>query len=230
VKANRLVLLAVAGAATFSLTGCAESGNHAAQVGDKVVTTSDVEFLTRLQCDSLDKASQDPAQSSQVQAAPRSRVRAEMVNALVDAALNAQIASAEHASYDRATYRQVMDQFEPVAQAAAANDRDHYRELVGGFYQGQLEVYDLAKKQLAGQGVAKPSDDEIQNAIAGIQAKYRKRFDVTINPVYGANADGQAGSQDPSLSVAVSSDAKQSVAATPSASWIAKLPARQRCG
>jgi len=230
VKANRLVLLAVTGATALSLSGCAQSGNHAAVVGDDVVTTSDVDFLTRLQCDSISKAAKDPAQAGQVQATARRKVRADMLNVLVQSRLDAQLAAKEHATYDKATFRQVMDQFEPVAQAAPAKDREHYRELVGAFYKGQMQVYELAKAELASQGVAAPGDDELQNAIAGLEADYRKSVEVDINPSYGADADGVAGKVDPSLSVAVSSFAKQGAAQTPSASWISGLPSSQRCG
>lgn len=229
-KANRLVLLALAGAATFSLTGCAQSGNHAAQVGSQVITTSDVDFLARMQCDALDGAAKNPAQSSQVQMVSKRQVRADMVNALVESALDAQLAAKEHANYDTATYRQVMNQFESAVQQAPAADRDRFRTLVGSFYKGQLQVFELAKAALVGQGVASPSQQQIQQAISGLEADYRKSIDLTINPVYGANADGVAGTEDPSLSTPVSSFAKQAVSASPSSSWLSGLPSRQRCG
>jgi ABC-type sugar transport system substrate-binding protein len=117
-KANRLVLLAVAGASMLSLSGCAQSGSSAAQIGNVTLSTSDVSFLTRMQCQALDRAAKDPAQAAQVQVLPTRLVQADMVNALVQAELNHQLALKLGTAYDRATYRSVMDQFEPVVLKA----------------------------------------------------------------------------------------------------------------
>lgn len=231
-KVMRLGALAVAGVAVLTLSGCSggTTGGRAAQVGDATVTTSDVDFLTRMQCDSLDNAAKDPAQAQQVQAVTTRKVRADMVNALVDSEINSQLAAEQNASYDTATYRQVMDQFEPAVQAAPAADRDRFRSLVGGFYRGQLQVYALAQEKLASEGVTKPNNDEVSNAIATIQGDFRKGLDVTVNPVYGPDAAGNAGVVDASLSRPVSAFAKEAASAKPSAEWVAGLPTGQRCG
>ncbi len=229
-KANRLVLLAVAGVATLSLSGCSESGGNAAEVGDDVVSTSDVSFLTRMQCDALDSAAKDPAQAAQVQTTSTRLVRAQMVNALVQSTLNAQLADKEGADYDRATYRQVMDQFEPAVQAAPAEDQDRFRDLVGQFYQGQLEIFALAQRELSGQGVQEPTDAQMEATVGALQDQYRKSVTVKINPVYGPDASGVAGVTDPSLSVPVSSFAKQASSSSPAPEFVATLPANLRCG
>jgi hypothetical protein len=114
VKANRLVLLAVAGTSLLALTGCTQSPSVAARVDGATVSTSDVDFLTRMQCDTLDKAAANPAaqaQSGGVQTVSKAQVRTGMVNTLIQTELNRQIAAKQHLGYDRATLRQVMDQF-----------------------------------------------------------------------------------------------------------------------
>ena len=228
-KANRLVLLALAGAVTFGLTGC-QSGNRAAEVGGDVITTSDVDFLTRMQCDAIADAAKDPAQADQVQQISTRQVRTQMVNALVQAALNRQLADKTGADYDRATYRQVMDQFEPAVQAAPKKDRERFRDLVGSFYRGQLEVYTVAQRKMAEAGIAQPTDQEVQDAVTAVQEDFRKSVDIDINPVYGPDAAGVAGAVEPSLSLAVSDFAKQSSAAEPAPTFIARLPKNMRCG
>ena len=229
---NRLVLLAVAGASVLALTGCAQSGNVAARVGDTTVPTSEVDFLTRMQCATLDKAAEDPTQAEQggARMVATSQIRTTMVNTLVQAELNRQLAAKEHLSYDRTTLRNVMVQFGSVVDQVPAKDRDRFRDLVEDIYRGQLQVYAKAESQLAGQGVESPSQDQVDQAIAAVQAKFRKSVDVDVNPEYGADADGVAGAGDPSLSLAVSSFAKQSRSAQPDAVWVSKLPADQRCG
>jgi len=232
VKANRLVLLAVAGVSVLSLSGCAQTGNVAARVGDRTVPTSDVDFLARMQCDSLDKAANDPAQAAQggVQMVPTSQVRTSMVNTLVQAELDRQLAAKEHLSYDTTTLRNAMAQFQSVLSSVPAADRDRFRGMVEDIYRGQLQLYTLAQRQLADQGVTKPTQDQVNQAIASIQEKYRKSVDVKVNPLYGADDSGMAGSVDPSLSRPVSSFAKQSTSSRPDARWVGQLPADQRCG
>lgn len=229
-KANRLVLLAVAGTSVLALTGCTQTGNVAAKVGDTTVPTSEVDFLTRMQCTSLDKAAKDPAQAGSVQVVSTSQIRTSMVNTLIQTELNRQLAEEQNLSYDKTTLRNAMQQFGSVLQTVPAKDRDRFRDLVESIYRGQLEVYSLAQSRLAAQGVTDAGQQQIDEAISKIQDDYRKTVDIDVNPAYGADADGVAGSQDPSLSTPVSSFAKQSRKAQPDASWVSKLPADQRCG
>jgi len=232
VKANRLVLLAVAGASVLALTGCAQTGNVAAQVGGRTVATSDVDFLTRMQCDSLNKAAEDPTQSAQggVQMVPTSQIRTGMVNTLVQAELDRQLAAKEHLSYDTTTLRNAMVQFQSVLSSVPEADRDRFRSMVEAIYRGQLQLYALAQRQLADQGIANPTQDQVNQAIASIQEKYRKKVKIAVNPTYGAGDSGVAGTVAPSLSKPVSSFAKQAGSAQPDATWVGKLPADQRCG
>jgi hypothetical protein len=230
VKPRRLLLLAVAGTSMLALSGCAQSGNVAAQVGGTTVTNADVNFLTQMQCDTLKKAAKDPAQAQGAQVVPTSLIRTGMVNALVEAELNRQLADREHASYDKATLRTVMDQFEPVVAQAPAKDRERFRDLVSGFYRGQLRVYALAQQQLSQQGITDPTSDQVDKTVAAIQDTYRKSVKVEVNPEYGPDAKGVAGAEDPSLSVPLSSFAKQARSSSPKPTWVSDLPADQRCG
>jgi hypothetical protein len=239
VKANRLVLLAVAGVSMLALTGCSQTGDVAARVGDSTVPTSDIDFLTKVQCDIYDKAAEQSP--GQVQAVPVSQVRAQWVNTLVDAELNRQLADRDDLSYDRSTLRSAMDQFEQTLKQAPAADRDRAREMVETIYRGQLQVVALAHRNLASEGVTDPTDQQTQDAVTKILEDFRKGVDVKVNPQYGPDADGVAGSVDPSLSRAVSSFARFSVEAPPDSStdptaaqrytaWVDGLPGDQRCG
>ena len=232
-KANRLVLLAVGAASMLALSGCAQSGGVAARVGDTTVPTSDIDFLTELQCDILDKVAKQGG--GQVQAVPVSRVRTQWVNTLIDSELNRQLAEREGVSYDKATLRQAMDQFESTLAEAPAADRDRAREMIEQIYRGQLEAVTLAQQNLAAEGVTEPTDADLQQAVTKVLDDFRTKVDIDVNPAYGADAGGVAGSVDPSLSRAVSSYAKASlgglsVTAEPDATWVGDLPADQRCG
>ena len=229
-KAHRLVVLAVAGASLLALSGCSQSGSVAAKVGDRTVPTSDVDFLTRMQCTALEKAANDPAQAGSAQMVAVSQVRTSMLNTLVQAELDRQLAEKKHLRYDQDTLRNVMAQFQSVLTQVPAKDRDRFRDIVEDVYRGQLQVYSLAQEQLVADGKDNPSQADVDQAISAIQDKYRKTVDVEVNPQYGPDSAGVAGKADPSLSLAVSSFAKQSRSSQPQASWIAKLPDNQRCG
>jgi hypothetical protein len=117
-----------------------------------------------------------------------------------------------------------------VVKQAPAEDRDRFRTMVEDVYRGQLQVYTLAQDELAKLGNDQPTQGEVDNAVNAIQEKYRKTVHVEVNPAYGADASGVAGQDDPSLSVAVSSFAKQARSGRPDPTWVAKLPRNQRCG
>jgi hypothetical protein len=231
VKANRLVLLAAAGASVLTLSGCSTAGGDvAATVDGKDITNSDVTFLAREQCDALNLAVKDPAQSSGVQAASRKQVRASMLNALVQAQLNRELGDSQKVTYDRATYRQAMDQFEQTVQQTPQKDRSRFRDLVGGLYQGQLQVYAIATRDLAAQGVEKPTQDQVETAVTKLQNDFRATAEVKIDPVYGAGKSGVAGAEDTSLSAPVSAFARGSVGNPENPTWVGALPANQKCG
>lgn len=230
-KVNRLVLVAVAGASVLTLSGCGQTGNVAARIDDTIVSTSDVDFLTRIQCDSLDRSAETPAEGAQpVQTIPTAQIRTGMVNTLIQAEINRRLAEEEGLTYDKATLRSVMQQFESVVEQADEEDRDRFRSFVEDVYRGQLQVYTLAEENLAEAGIRNPVQEQVDQAVAGIQGKYRLSLDIEINPRYGPDDDGVAGATDPSLSLAVSSDAKKSRAAQPDPTWVAGLPDNQRCG
>lgn len=239
-KANRLVLLAVAGTSVLALTGCTPSGNVAAKVGDDTITTSQVDFLTRMQCDALDRASTNASSQGTTQMASIAQVRAGMLNTLVQNVLNSQLAAKDHLGYDKATLRSVMGQFESVLSQVPAKDRDKFRAVVEDVYRGQLQVYTLAQGQLAKAGISSPSQEQVDQAVSAIQNDFRKGVDIEINPAYGGDHSGVAGAVDPSLSLARSSFAKKSQESPPDSSdsaasaayqkWLITLPAGQRCG
>ena len=231
-KANRLVVLAAAGASVLALTGCSPSmgGDVAATVDGPAITNSEVKVLARMQCTAIDDSAKDPAQAGSVQAVSRKQIRAQMPNALVQAQLNGELAKEQDVSYDRATYRQVMDQFEQAVQKAPEQDRARFRELVGSLYQGQLEVYAIAARDLGAQGVEKPTQQQVEALVSKLQDDFRAKAKVKIDPVYGAGRSGLAGSTDTSLSKPISAFAKSSVASAEDPAWIGQLPANEKCG
>lgn len=229
-KAHRLVLLAAAGASVLTLSGCSQTGNVAATVDGKTITNADVTFLADRQCSAINAARKDPAQSSQVQTVSRKQIRAAMLNAMVQAELNSELGDERNVSYDKASYRQAMDAFEPEVQKAPKADRSRFRDLIGSFYRGQLQVYAIAASELGGQGVTQPTQEQVEGTVAQLQNDFRAKADIDIDPEFGADDNGIAGAADNSLSKPLSAFAKASVAGTEDPTWVEALPANQKCG
>lgn len=216
--------LGVVGA--LALSGCSQGGGVAARVDGTVIPMSDVDLLTRVQCDSMAAQRGMPGAS----VVPISQVRAQAVNALVEAEINRQLGESLKPAYDTEQYRASLDQLESALGSVEAKDRDATRELITRFYRGQFQLMALAEAELADKGVSKPNDDELRNAEAALQSRFRKGADIRVDPSFGPDSTGVAGQQDPSISVPVSSFAKQAASQSPKPSWVMDLPAGQQCG
>lgn len=221
----KLAVICVVGA--LALSGCSQDdGGVAARVDGTVIPMSDVDLLTRVQCESM-KASRGAPGASIV---PVSQVRAQAVNALIEAEINSKLGEAEQADYDTEQYRAALDQLEDALGSIKAKDRAATRELITRFYRGQFQLMALAQADLAGKGVTKPNDDELRNAEASLQSRFRKSAEIRIDPSFGPDSKGVAGQEDPSISMPVSSFARQATSQSPKASWVMDLPANQQCG
>ncbi len=223
-RAAALASLGVVGA--LLLGGCSQDSGVAARVDGTVIPMSDVDLLTRVQCDSMAAQRGMPGAS----AVPISKVRAQAVNALVEAEINSQLGAAEQPEYDTAQYRAALEQLDGALDTVKAKDRDATRELITRFYRGQFQLMALAQAELADKGVTKPNDDELRNAEAALQGRFRTSVSIRIDPSFGPDAEGVAGQQDPSISVPVSAFAKQAASSDPAPSWVMGLPDAQRCG
>src|SRR5690606_34165864 len=157
-----------------------------ARVDGTVIPMSDVDLLTLVQCDSM-KAQRGAPGATVV---PVSQVRAQAVNALVEAEINGKIGAAEKVDYDTEQYRTALDQLEDALGTVKAGDRAATRELITRFYRGQFQLMALAQAELAGKGVTKPNDDELRNAEAALQSRFRTSADIRIDPSFGPDAKG----------------------------------------
>ena len=233
-KANRLVLLAVAGTSMLALTGCTQSGNVAARVGDDTVPTSEVDFLTTMQCDTLDKAAENRPPQGSTQTVPISQVRTGMVNALVQSELNRQLGREPSTlTYDKQRLRSVMDQFEPVAQAGPGEGpRPLPRPGRARSTGASCQVYTLAQRAAgrAGRRPARPRT-QVDKAVPGDPGRLPQDVDVEVNPRYGRGRR-RCRRVDGPLAVARGVVVRQAgpVLVSPTPPGCASLPANQRCG
>jgi hypothetical protein len=224
VKLSKIVLVPVLSAALLT-TGCGSTDRVAAHVGDETVSTSDVDVLSEMQCALVQDNPTQPGK-------PTVRVlRNASVDALVHMEVVRQLVDAREAGeYDVSAYRQQIAGVDEALKAVPAGERERAIELLKNYTRGDLQLQHIATEQLAQEGTTNPTPQQVDETAAKIYEDFRKEIDVEVNPAYSPDESGRAGQQDGSLSVPVSSYAKQTEEDRPDAAWVSSLPAKLRCG
>jgi hypothetical protein len=232
VKAHRLVLLAATGVALVLLTGCAPAGSTAIKVDGTSFTKDDVDLFTDFQCGYLEAAG---AAGGQVPALSRQDMRSQSAMFLVSTALDRQIVGDAGVKADEAQVQQTMGQLkQAINKVAKGDDRTRLTDLIADYLRAQLGVQDVVVAQLGGEATLTKLGQEaatqaVQQAIAGARDSYAKKADISVDPVYGLDADGLKVGSNGSLSVAISKFAKAASSGTSDSTWLAALPKNQRC-
>jgi hypothetical protein len=226
VKTHRIAAIVLTPVALLALSGCGTHAGVSATVDGTKISTSDVDLLTRVQCDGLDQAQG----SSGATTTPVAVVRQQALNGLIDSVLNEKFAAAKGGAYDKAAYRAEMNQVEQqLLTEVPKNDQDQMRAVIAQFDKGQLQAQEIGRRELLKQGVAKPSADEDLNAAYTLRADWAKALKITVDPAYAPGKSGLPGTGDRSVSKPISDFAKQGVASQPATTWADGLPKVQKC-
>lgn len=229
-KAHRLVLAAAAGASVLALTGCAPTGDVAAEVGKTKISSSDVDFLAKVYCAESNKAAAAGGDASQAQPVTKQSLRASMLTTLLQTEIEAQLGDAAKVPVDQASVTQQLAQYDGVFKATSAADQKRYLGLYRKLFEASSQFQALVTAQAtAASPGTQPTTEQLQAVAAQDIAAFVSKTHLEIDPVYGVDKK-LIGSSDPSLSVPVSSFAKKATATQPDAAWIGSLPKNQRCG
>jgi hypothetical protein len=228
VKAPRPVLLAVVAVAALTMSGCAHSSDVAAKVGGTTVTKADVDLLSTYQCNLINSAAKDPSQ--QVSPVTMDKVRTYIATALINNALDDQLIKKVGVKVSPSLYKDDLTSAEASAKAVPAKDRDRFDALALDSIKAGYGIQVLANSELEQQGTTQPTEDQITAAVTALRNSFRKGVKIDVNPIYGLGADGATTVVDPSASKAVTSFAKDAVAASPSAAFLTSLAPGQTCG
>jgi hypothetical protein len=214
-----LVLAAV----VLLLTGCDQSPQTAARVGNQTITTDEVNLLAKALCKEQEQA------GSGGSTRPVAAANNAALGTLIQSALDEQYAAKHDLDYDRLSLASQLDQLKSLIDGLPAKDRSRTRELIEQLFKGQLQVFQEAVTKLQAAGV-QPTQQLVQQAAQATTAEFAKTVDIDVNPRYDAPGPGHQGDGAQSLSKAVSKDAKAAQSTDPDPSWVAGLPAPQRCG
>jgi peptidyl-prolyl cis-trans isomerase SurA len=220
----------VAAVAALTLGGCGTAGpGVAARVGDRTVTTSDVDRLTEGYCRALEQQIK-----SQGQVVPMRLVRAFVAGSLTLESAAKQLA-AQNGITEPDGYLDEVKTNETQAEQLPAAHRDDYVEVASA------QDYVVAvERQLGGQlllNEGKPDADDDQKVARGREelAVWLGDHTLAVNPKYDVEiADGDVKNISNDTSYALSPNAvaagKFSSDSGPDQAYSSTLPASQRCG
>jgi len=218
------LLIAVAG--LLLVAGCANDPQVAAHVGDKSISVKDVDIIGKALCSERVSSGQAPATSM-------SAVRGSALAALIDSALDAEVARARNLPYDKTALGSSVAQLDSLIAKLPADDRDRGRELITDLLRGQMQV-STAAAGLVQQGGQQLTQDAVNKVVLQLETEQARTTKISVNPEFDSPGFGSTGDGAQSVSKAISSTARAAreiiTSATPSASYVAGLPATQKCG
>ncbi len=107
--------------------------------------------------------------------------------------------------------------------------RPAFRDALTRYVEAQLMLREAGRKVLEARGPGTVTAQRAQAAGTALLRRYADRADISVDPRFGRFTNGALQAASGSLSVPVSSRASDGSSSDPSASWVAGLPANQKC-
>jgi hypothetical protein len=162
---------------------------------------------------------------------PTRSVRFQAVQILVDDQLAADVGNV--ASADQKTVNSILSQMNTSRPSVPKSLQPTYDKVAEEFARAQAAVIALGRSELEKQGKSASSITDNAAYAEGqkVRTQFAKSAHITVDPRYGSVVDGQLQPGDGSLSVPVSSMAREGTPSVtqPNASLVSQLPASQKC-
>lgn len=218
----------LAATALFALAGCGTlHPGAAAVVGSGTISHDAVNAVAEALCaanTSSAKASGRPPQDVASKGA-----RAAAMQVVLESRLSHLFGESRGVQPDPQMVAQAVAQSSASLQMLPPADREALSQAVRNYAEGQSILIEIGRRSLEQQGKQNVADDEALAEGQRLRAQFLKSIDVEVDPRYGSFEQGQLQAGDSELSVAMSDPAKQAALAQPSATYLAGLPASQKC-
>lgn len=222
-----VALTAAAALAVPTVSACSTHPGQAAVVGSESIADSKLDDVASALC-SAQTAGQQTTQSQQL--ASRA-ARQGALDVLINGSLSRQYGASRGVQADQEKVSAALASNAQTISAIPASRRGIFRETLQEYAEGQLMLVTIGKAELAKRGTQNATDQ--QAAAAGTQLRdawvRSKHLTVSVDPRYGTFSQGALRDAHGSLSVPVSSHAVDGAKQSPSSSWVAALPASQKC-
>jgi hypothetical protein len=221
-RTRRLQRQVLAAAACVALSACSVHPGAAAMVGSKPISSDSVDAFARALC-------YNPNASAGQTVASRA-VRQNALRNLVNASLAQQYGEAHGIVADQGKVSAFMASNESALAQVPADRRAVLTQRLQELVEGQLILVEAGRRELQQQGSTTISDQSAYTAGTRLLAAWaRKHVDVSVDPRFGTFTNGNLVPSSGSVSVAVSKSATAAAKAQPPTSWVAGLPASQKC-
>lgn len=221
--ARRRVKLAALAAGMTLLAGCGIHPGAAAVVGSEKISQQQVDDLAKAVCSAnlaSAKASNQPPPTLASRGA-----REVALQILLETALSQQFGRHEHVQANQQQVSRALAPNEKGFSMLPVGQREDFRNALRNYVAGQLMLIEVGKRSLGNQA----SQDQATAEGMRQRAKYVKTLDVQVDPRFGRFEDGTFKRGGTDLSVAASDQARAGDSAQPGDSFVAALPASQKC-
>jgi len=210
-------------AAATVLSGCGTHPGAAAVVGDATITTDQVDAAALTLCSANRSGGQATGELSSRAA------RQAAVQFLIDSELSHQFGEDRGVEADQGEVSATVAENAAGIEALPEDQREDFRELLVGFRESELILTEIGQASLQEQGNDQPAPEEASSEGARLRMEWAASVDVEVDPRFGTYAEDALAPTSGSLSVPVSDSAKAGSSADPGESWVADLPASQKC-
>ncbi|WP_157544967.1 SurA N-terminal domain-containing protein [Nocardioides halotolerans] len=214
----------------FLLAGCGVAGTQfhpglAAQVGDQTISTRHVDQVTHDACKGLETLNRGSAQPSTP--TPMSTLTSQVTTALVEKLVAEQLAD-DYGVTPTSDYKGNVAQTAKQLTKLSSAEKDAVQEVVDAQAYMQDVMVQIGGIELEKQGQTDAgAEDKYNEGLKQLDA-WVADHDVHINPKYAIEI-GAEEPVDTALSVAVSKQAKNGIAANPGAAYTGSLPGSFVC-
>lgn len=227
-RARKVRVAALGAAAVMALAGCGLTPGAAAVVGDETITTEEVDDAAQALCAANIAGAEARGQTAPQLASRGARQGALQV--LIESELTHQFAASRGVEANQQQVSQAIEANQFGLSQIPAAEREDFEELLRGFAESQAMLVEIGRASLAEQGQAEPTDQEATAEALRLRQQWAADHgQVEVAPKYGDYVEGNLQPDGGSLSIPVSERAREGAKADPSGSWVAGLPASQKC-
>lgn len=211
----------------LTLSGCAGlHAGEAAVIGSDTISRDSVDGVARALCTANVRGA---AASGGLPPSIATRgVRSAALQVLLDTELSRQFGESEGVTANKQMVSRALAAQEQEMNALPEAQRADYAEALKNYAEGQLMLVEVGRRSLAEQGKTEVDETEALAEGNRLRSEFAENIDVEVDPRYGSYERGTVRpGQD--LSIAASDRARAGERAQPSDSFVAGLPASQKC-
>jgi SurA N-terminal domain len=216
----------LAAVCAVSLSACTAHPGQAALVGSEKISDHKVDDVAQALC----SAQSGSQQTTAAQELSSRAARQGALDVLINSSLSKQFGHSQGVEPDQ---EQVSAAVSANAQTIAKlpkSRQSDFQSTLEQYAEGQLVLIDIGKASLKKAGTKNPTDEQSIAAGTKLRDAWAKdHASVKVNPRYGHYTNGALKSQSGSLSAPVSATAVTGAKPDPGQTWVASLPASQKC-